>query len=49
MRGKYLEAEPPLPNLDMKNVVLITNAVEEIFVLLSKFERDFNSHSPEGE
>ena len=48
MRGKYLEADPPLPNLDMKNVALITNAVEEIFVLLSKLEQDFNPHSPEG-
>ena len=49
MRGKYLEADPPLPKLDMINVVLITNAVEEIFFLLSKLGQDFNPHSAEGE
>ena len=49
MRGKYLEADPPLPKLDMINVVLITNAVEEIFFLLSKLGQDFNPYSPEGE
>ena len=33
----------------MINVVLITNAVEEIFFLLSKLEQNFNPHSPDGE
>ena len=49
MRGRYLESDPPLPKLDMLNVVLITNAVEEIFFLLSKLEKDFNPYSREGE
>ena len=48
MRGKYLEADPPLQKLDMINVVLITNAVEEIFFLLSKLEEDLNPYSHEG-
>ena len=49
MRGRYLESDPPLPKLDMLNVVLITNAVEEIFFLLSKLEKDFNPYSREDE
>ena len=49
MRGKYLDVDPPLPRIDMINIVLITNAVEEIFFLLSKLEQDFNPHSPEGD
>ena len=49
MRGKYLEADPPLQKLDMINVALITNAVEEIFFLLSKLEEDLNPYSREGE
>ena len=49
MRGKYLESNPPLPKIDMINIVLITNAVEGIFFLLSKLEQDFNPHSPESE
>ena len=49
MRGRYLEADPPLPKLDMANILLITNAVEEIFFLLSKLEEDFNPYSGEEE
>ena len=48
MRGKYLDVDPPLPKIDMINIVLITNAVEEIFFLLSKLEQNFNPYSPEG-
>ena len=44
MRGRYLEADPPLPELDMANILLITNAVEETFFLLSKLEEDFNPY-----
>ena len=33
--------------IDMINVVLITNAVEDIFFLLSKLERNFNPYSHE--
>ena len=47
MRGRYLEADPPLPKLDMANILLITNAVEETFFLLSKLEDDFNPYSGE--
>ena len=48
MRGRYLESDPPLQKLDMLYVVLFTNAVEEIFFLLSKLEEDFNPYSHEG-
>ena len=34
-RVQYLEMEPPLPKLDLINVLLITNSVEETFFLLS--------------
>ena len=34
--------EPPLPKLDLINVLLITNSVEETFFLLSKMEKEFN-------
>ena len=47
MRGKYVEADPPLQKIDMTDVLLITNAVEEIFFLLSKLEDDFNPYSRE--
>ncbi len=47
MRGKYLEADPQLPKIDMINVVLITNAVEDVFFLLSKLEQNFNPYSHE--
>ena len=49
MRGKYLDVDPPLQEIDMANVLLITNAVEEIFFLLSKLEQDFNPYSREEE
>ena len=49
MRGRFLEADPPIPQLDMANILLITNAVEEVFFLLSKLEQDFNPYSPEAE
>ena len=49
MREKYLEADPPLQKIDMANVLLTTNAVEEIFFLLSKLEQDFNPYSREEE
>ena len=36
MRAKYLELDPPLPKLEFINVLLITNAVEEVFFLFSR-------------
>ncbi len=47
MRVRYLKADPPLGELELINVLLITNAVEEIFFLLSKLEADFSPHSRE--
>ena len=45
MREQFLEMDPPLPKLELLNVLLITNAVEEIFFLLSKMEKECNMHS----
>ena len=45
MRFQCLEMDPPLRQLEMINVLLITNAVEEVFFLLSKLEMDINPHS----
>ena len=42
LRMQYLEMDPPLPKLELINVLLITNAVEETFFLLSKIEKEFN-------
>ena len=47
MRGArtvYLQLEPPLPKLDVIDVLRITNAVEEAFVVLSKLEQEFNEN-----
>ena len=43
MRIQFLEMQPPLHKVEMVNVLLITNAVEETFFLLSKLEREFNA------
>ena len=45
VRIQYLEADPPLQKLEQINILLITNAVEEIFFLLSKLEMDFRTGS----
>ena len=42
LREQFLEQKPPLPRLDLINVLLITNAVEETFFLLSKMEKEAN-------
>ena len=42
LRMQYLERDPPLPKIELINVLLITNAVEETFFLLSKIEKEFN-------
>ena len=45
IRLQYLDMDPPLANLEQINVLLITNAVEEVFFLLSKLESEFNERS----
>ena len=45
IRLQYLEMDPPLQKLEQINVLLITNAVEEVFFLLSKLEMDLNQFS----
>ena len=42
IRTKYLERDPPLKNLELIHVLLITNSVEEAFFLFSKLENEFN-------
>jgi len=42
LREQFLELDPPLPRLDLINVLLITNSVEETFFLLSKLGKEFN-------
>ena len=54
VRLQYLDMDPPLQELEQINVLLITNAVEEVFFVLTKLEREFNSfavteeHVPHG-
>ena len=44
LRGKYMEADLKLEKSDLLNVVLATNAAEDIFFVLSKLGEDFNPH-----
>ena len=44
-RLQYLDLDPPLARPEQINVLLITNAVEEVFFLLSKLESEFNERS----
>ena len=54
MRLQYLNMDSPLQELEQTNVLLITNAVEEVFFVLSKVEMEFNvfsdreAHVPHG-
>ena len=48
LRGKYMEANLNLDKPDLLNVVLATNAAEDIFFLLSKLEQDFNPYPHEN-
>lgn len=45
MRTRYINLDPPLLKLEALNVLLITNAVEETFFLMSKIESEFNPYS----
>ena len=49
VRTRYMEADPPLQKQDLIDVLLITNAVEEAFFVLSKVEQEFNVHSESDE
>ena len=45
IRTRYLAWDPPLQKVELLNVLLITNAVEEAFLLFSKMEKEFNPAS----
>ena len=45
LRTQFLHSDPPLPHLELINVLLITNSVEETFFLFSKMEKEFNPSS----
>ena len=49
MRTHYLELDPPLGKLELIDVLLITNAVEEAFFVLSKVEQEFTANSDSEE
>lgn len=42
MRGEYWETEPPLDDAQRSHVIAITNAVEQVFFLLSKLVQEFD-------
>ena len=44
IRGRFLDEKQSIRKIDMMNIVLITNAVEEVFFLLSKLQDDFNPY-----
>ncbi len=45
VRADYMETDPPLQKNDLIDMLLITNAVEGAFFVLSKVEQEFNAHS----
>ena len=45
IRAGYLQSEIPMANDDIFRVMLITNAVEEVFFVLSKIEAEYNTHA----
>ena len=40
-----MEADPPLREHDLIDVLVITNAVEGVFFVLSKVEQEFNAYT----
>ncbi len=49
MRARYMGPGSPLSQLELKNILLVTNAVEETFFLMAKLEAEFNPYRrPEG-
>ena len=49
VRTHYLEMDPPLRRTELINLLLITNAVEETFFVLSKVENEFNANAGTAE
>ncbi len=47
MRARYMGLDSLLLQRELTNILLVTNAVEEIFFLMSKLEAEFNPHSRE--
>lgn len=45
IRAGYLQSESPMANVDVARVMLITNAVDEVFFVLSKIEAEYNTHA----
>ena len=45
MRARYVELDSPLLQQELTNILLVTNAVEETFFLMSKLEAEFNPHA----
>ncbi len=45
IRAHYVGLDSPLLQLELTNILLVTNAVEETFFLMSKLETEFNPHS----
>ena len=45
VRTQFLEMDPPLRELELIDVLLITNLVEETFFVLSKVENEFNVYA----
>ncbi len=45
MRARYVELDSSLLQLELTNILLVTNAVEETFFLMSKLEAEFNPYS----
>ena len=44
-RARFLELDPPLRKPELINLFLVTNAVEEIFILFAKLEQEYD---PQG-
>ena len=45
VRTRFMETHPPLQKQDLIDMLLITNAVEEAFFVLTKVEQEFNVYS----
>ena len=48
MRAQSLEWDPPLDHNELAQVLLITNAIEEAFVLFGKIEQEFGQSPGKG-
>ncbi len=48
-RARHVNLNPPLPQEDVARVLQLTNAVEEVFFLMSKVDTEFNPYSGAGD